>query len=346
MDFAVERRSVLGACTISYELSRRFGIEREAFASDLRGRPLDIPKLLVQTPIQSDGFEMVTREVAPNQVEMVTNPSQEVGDLLQALLRLELQVLDLNDGDIRLQYLPRSTKPIGKLEYDIFATARHKAILQALSHPDEGGENWQNVYEMSRVCATHFHLDFSHESSQVKVNACNLLNIVAPDILAWAHEEFGLLYGDRTRAWTNFARAERLPAPRWFQDFSSYKAFYESLPNLVIGGDKNGEGWEVDMKNFQKYGDPASEGATWWGVRLRQKYGSIEFRYLPTMPNPVSVARCAIAIDEWLSRALDKVGEKTYSSLKDALSANAILPFQGQAVVRDEYEWWRRMNRF
>jgi hypothetical protein len=331
---------------VAYCLSRRFGVEREAFVSDLRGNPLNVPKLLSQASFRFDGFETITREVAPNQVEMVTNPFREVDDLLSSLLRLEEMVLGLNDGDIRLQYLPRSKKPIGKLMDDVFATPRHKAILDALSHPDEGGEEWTHVYEMARVCATHFHLDFRHESPQKKVNACNLLNIVAPDILAWARDEFGLPPGERSRAWARFACLERLPAPRWFRDFADYKQRFESLPRLAVGDEKEGGVWRVDMVAKQAYGDPAAEGSTWWGVRLRDKYGSIEFRYLPTMPKAEQVTACAVAIDEWLERALERVGEQVFPTFESALAVGTLLPFKGRAVSRNEVEWWQRMNQF
>jgi gamma-glutamyl:cysteine ligase YbdK (ATP-grasp superfamily) len=344
MAVVAERR--FAAHMISYELSRRFGIEREAFACDMKGRPLNVPRLLSETPIKANGFEMVTREVAPNQVEMVTAPSSEAAELLTSLRYLEGEVLALNDGDIRLQYLPRYKKPIGSLFDEVFATPRHKAILKALSHKEEGGEDWHHVYEMARVCATHFHMDFGREPAQVMVNACNLLNVAAPDILDWAHQEFRLPYGDRSGAWTRFACAERLPAPRWFADFAAYKALYESLPRLVRGGEKEGAGWEVDMRTRQVFGDKAAEGTTWWGVRWRPAYGTIEFRYLPTMPDPIHIIECAIAIDEWLTKALHKIGEKTYPTLVEALASNDIPPFKGRAVVRSDCEWWQRMNRF
>ncbi len=333
--------------TVSCQLARPAGIEQEGFLTNKKGVPLYVRELLDEANFRPDGFRTSTAEVGRDQIEFITNPSDDVGDLYHDLFFVSKQVLTLNGGDVQVHFLPRRPWPLG-LEFGTsgFVTPRHKAILRALAHPDEGGSDSVLVHEMRDICATHYHFGFADVRSQEAVNACNILNAAAPQILAWAHQRYKVPPADRTRVWTRYARQERLPAPRWFRDFAAYKAYFESIPALVKGSNKEAGEWEVDLQNPQVFGDPAAEGTTWWGTRLRACYNTVEFRWMFALPNFEAVIECLIEIDRYLEASLEHIGDQRFGSFDEAMAKGAVKPYLGMATVRDEFEWRREMNRF
>ncbi len=326
------------------------GLEFETIAVDAdRGRPLDLSDVLAD-PICHGDFGRVTPDGAGDQIEFVTNPSCRGKDHLEDLRYLAHQAAQLNAGKVRYLFCPRRPQTLPQATFAGWKKERLKALRQALANSSEGGVYGDEVVNVGNINAYHIHFGFPDACSDEAMLACCALNAAAPTILEWMHSRFNIPAANRNVVWLRFARSSRLPGPFWHETFQAYHAWFESQPRLVrqlsLDGDKHTGKWEVDLRNPQTVGDPASEGTVWHTVRLRPSYQTVEFRPLPTIGNYRHALQVAKEIDTWIARVIERVGDRQFSSFDEAVRSGYLPNFCGMPLPANKAEWWRRWFMF
>lgn len=327
------------------ELDRTAGVELEGFARNKFGQPLDLTALLPEM-IKPPGarFAGFNRDLGPDQLEIVTDPSNKVSDHLEQLLALTAMAKECIPGLATIDFRPRRVS--GGVSDDSYfrSNSRLRALMAALGTVEEGGRNAYRVQSITDICATHFHFGFTDVLSHEGITAANLLNLVAPAALQYVHERYRMSSCSRNECWTMFARMERLPAPRWFEDATAFQCFFESMPCLIrpiSQGNGKSDQYVVDLITPQGVGDGVSEGAIWWATRIRPRYNTVEWRPLPSL-EPIQVAEVLPLVDTWLSEALGAIGQRQFTSLQEAVGSGLVPDFYGVPVPASEAEWWKR----
>jgi hypothetical protein len=326
-------------------LDRLAGVELEGFAKDRQGQALDLTALLPDI-IRPSGarFAGVTRDLGSDQIELITDPSDDLVVHLKQLLALEAMAKERIPGLEQIHYLPR--RQVGVVTDDSFfrSNSRLRALITALGSNVEGGAAALRVQGITDICATHFHFGFTDVLSHEGITAANLLNLVAPAALEFVHERYGMPSYGRNECWTKFARAERLPAPRWFADVEAFRSYFEAIPCLirpVSQGNGKSDQYIVDLMTPQRVEDGVSEGAIWWTTRIRPKYNTVEWRPLPSL-ELAQVAEVLPSIDAWLSAALSAIGQRQFGSMEEAVRSGLVPDFYGVPVPASEAKWWER----
>ena len=327
------------------KLDRLAGAEVEGFAKGEQGQSLDLTAVLPDI-IRPPGarFAGVTRDLGSDQIELITDPSDDATVHLKQLLALEALAKERIPGLAEICYLPRRQDE-GVIDDSFFrSNSRLHALITALGSEVEGGADALRVQGITRICATHFHFGFTDVLSHEGITAANLLNLVAPAALEFVHERYGIRSYGRNECWTKFARVERLPAPRWFADKEAFRSYFEGIPCLihpVSQGNGKSDQYDVDLVTPQRVEDGVSEGAIWWTTRIRPKYNTVEWRPLPSLV-PTQVAEVLPLVDGWLSAALAAVGERRFGSMAEAVGSGLVPSFYGVSLPATEAEWWQR----
>lgn len=327
------------------KLDRDAGVELEVFARNKHGQPLDLTALLPEI-IKPPGarYAGFTRDLGPDQLELITDPSNKVSDHLEQLLALIAMAKECIPGLAAIDFKPRRVS--GGVSDDSYfrSNSRLRALIAALGNMEEGGRNAYRVQRVTDICATHFHFGFTDVLSHEGITAANLLNLVAPAALQYVHERYQMSSCWRNECWTMFARMERLPAPRWFEDATAFQCFFESIPCLIrpiSQGNGKSDQYVVDLMTPQRVNDRVSEGAIWWATRIRPGYNTVEWRPLPSL-KPTQVAEVLPLVDAWLSAALRAVGERRFGSMEEAVGSGLVPSFYGVPLPTTEAKWWER----
>ena len=329
-------------------LDRSVGLEFEATASNLNRGPVCLLQEL-DSPIKKEPFGGITLDAGSDQVEIVTNPSKDLRDHYGEFRDLHDRTTKLKEG-IKLHFVPRRPANLPKATFDDWKKPRLKALRDALARSDEGGEYGGEVLWSGDINAFHIHFGVSDVCTDEANTICCALNAAAPAILEYVHDRFKIPQVSRNEVWARFARKERLPAPRWFGEFSDMREFFESIPRLIApvsdSCNKHTGGWVEDCVQLQNFQDPAAAGTCWWTVRPRPAYNTVEFRPLPAFLNPRFALHAVKEIDGWLSETLNSIGSRQFASFQEATNSGHIPDFKGIALPRSEEEWWQRWRQF
>jgi hypothetical protein len=277
------------------------GVELEGFAFTCSGAseavtPADLPTFCAErTAHQRDSEHgTIKYDAGVGQLELVSNPHHATENILADLRVLNSELPD--DWSVHYQcQRPQSMRAL-PLTWNVLRDEqgnyrygeRYDAMRTALAR--ERPYAYRRVLHMAEYASLHVTIECD-PLSQVGTNVLNFWNLAGPSVAHFAAQQLRVDNSRHLRVWQQWARAERLPAYRWFETPRDMQQFFEGIPRLLKkqgSGSKHAScGWQPDLESRQVFGDQDDEGVTWWFARpkrsLRDEHspGGIEIRVMP-----------------------------------------------------------------
>lgn len=249
------------------------GAEREGFVrSSIEEEPINAAAL--EHPMNGALQEIgeLASDAGIGLFEAITLPAPSLMATIKRLKQIEDGMYP-NDV-IRTCYRPADWAGRGQW----VESQRYDAIKEACRR--EAPDGWRKVLAMPDAASVHLNISgYFNPVGPDGLFIMNILNHVAPQIAAVAHDELGYGQG-HLNMWRDFADPRRFTRYEdWFPDLYEFRQHFESINRFIV---KQGDTFVPLPGTLQRLGDRLDHGVWWHFVRPKPGW-YMEARLLPSM---------------------------------------------------------------